>query len=63
MPPVLSLYLTVLSGLVGLFFMVVPIGLSGHDGGLALAAGFVPPVIVLISAVAAVSMGRSFLKA
>jgi hypothetical protein len=47
MPPVLSLYLTVLSGLVGLFFMVVPIGLSGHDGGLALAAGFVPPVIVL----------------
>jgi hypothetical protein len=49
----------------GLFFlfMVVPLGLSGHhDGGLALAAGFVPPVIVLISAVAVVNMGRSFLK-
>jgi hypothetical protein len=65
MPPVLSLYLAVLSGLVGLFFlfMVVPLSPGGdQDGGLALAAGFVPPVIVLISAVAAVSMGRSFLK-
>jgi hypothetical protein len=65
MPPVLSLYLTVLFGLVGLFFlfMAVPLSLGGHhDGGLALAAGFVPPVIVLISTVAAVGMGRSFLK-
>ena len=64
-PPVLSLYLAVLFGLVGLFFllMVVRLGLGGrHDDGLALAAGFVPPVIVLISAVAAVGMGRSFLK-
>jgi hypothetical protein len=64
-PPVLSLYLAVLFGLVGLFFllMVVRLGLSGrHDDGLALAAGFVPPVIVLISTVAAVGMGRSFLK-
>jgi Predicted membrane protein (DUF2207) len=64
-PPVLSLYLAVLFGLVGLFFlfMVVPLGLSGHhDGGLALAAVFVPLVIVLISAAAAVSLGRSFLK-
>ena len=62
----MSLYLAVLSGLVGLFFlfMVVPLSLGGgHDGGLALAAGFIPPVIVLISAVAAVSMGRSFLRA
>ena len=65
MPPVLSLYLTVLFGLLGLFFllMVVRLELSGrHDGGLALVAGFMPPVIVLTSAVAAVAMGRSFFK-
>jgi hypothetical protein len=65
MPPVLSLYLAVLFGLMGLFFlfMVVPLGRNGqHDGGLALAAGFVPPLIVLVSAVAVVVMGRSFLK-
>jgi hypothetical protein len=39
MPPVLSLYLAMLFGLMGLFFlfMVVPLGLGGqHNGGLAL---------------------------
>jgi hypothetical protein len=48
LPPALSLYLAALFGLVGLFFVFV--------------VGSVGFVIGLISAVVAVSMGRSFLK-
>jgi len=45
-PPVLSLYLAVLFGLVGLFFllMVVRLGLSGrHDDGPSIASRDWPP--------------------